>query len=101
MSRDSTVTDVRGMDLRHEIRFFGARGNATGVTLYPDEATKPTPGTALNKPATVSVYFSREWDESRIASLVESQDGVRFVAFDNATKLLTFRVRHFSTYGFL
>jgi len=94
------VTDTSGIDLSEDLLFTGEEGKMTSVTLYPTQETKPEQGTKLNKPATITVYFDKDWEESRVQELVEGQDDVEYVSFNRATKELTFRVQHFSTYGF-
>jgi len=95
------TTDVRHIDLRYSLVWEGTPGHMTSVTLYPDQATKPPQGVALNKPATVSVYFNRVgWSMERIISIVEAQEDTTFVSYNSFTKLLRFQVSHFSTYGF-
>jgi len=90
------TTDVRHLDLRDTVVWEGTPGHMTSVTLYPDQTTKPPQGVALNKPATISVYFTKEgWSMERIVSIVESQEDTKFVSYDNSTKLLRFQVSHF------
>ena len=47
------------------------------------------------------VYFDGEGVPSaRVRGLVEAQDDTTFLSYDPRSKLLRFRVQHFSTYGF-
>jgi len=94
------VTDVSRLDLTKQLVFDGQPGKMTSVSLYPDAATKPFHGVELNKPATITVFFTKSWTLTKIRRVVEAQEDTRFISYDSATKELVFQVQHFSTYGF-
>jgi len=94
-----SVSDLRELDLRNALRFSGTANHITNVELYPHTETKPEVGTELNKPATITVFFDKQWSDFRIREVTEQRDGVTFVAYDRATKMLKFQVSHFTEYG--
>lgn len=88
------TTDVRSLDLRDALSWSGKRGSRTNLGLYKD-VVKPALGVALNKPATLTVYFDKDWSLSKIKSTVQRKIKGEFVSFDEVTKELKFRINHF------
>lgn len=84
------------------------------VTVYPDNHKKPQMGKGLNVPSTITLENSWPRKKDRKTPLTD-QSGIRlqkhieklkkvedteFVDYDKATGTWTFRVPHFTTYGF-
>eukprot|EP00929_Paragymnodinium_shiwhaense_P000207 TRINITY_DN100451_c0_g1_i1.p1 TRINITY_DN100451_c0_g1~~TRINITY_DN100451_c0_g1_i1.p1 ORF type:complete len:806 (+),score=171.50 TRINITY_DN100451_c0_g1_i1:129-2546(+) len=77
------------------------------VILYPDPGTKPTEGSGLNRPATITLFGcmppngggfqdaeSKARYRSRIAAMTEAK-GAKFVDYDCDVGTWQFRVEHF------
>lgn len=84
------------------------------VTVYPDNHKKPQMGKGLNVPSTITLENSWPRKKDRKTPLTD-QSGIRlqkhieklkkvedteFINYDKATGTWTFRVPHFTTYGF-
>ncbi|KAI5075360.1 hypothetical protein GOP47_0009436 [Adiantum capillus-veneris] len=103
-------TDVRGLDLESIIQF-----NRCEVLVYMDETKKPPPGVGLNKPAEITLLNVKYIDkksgqhlsegpevekfEKKLKKKTEEQ-GAEFISYDAVKGEWTFRVLHFSKYGF-
>ncbi|EME45774.1 hypothetical protein DOTSEDRAFT_71457 [Dothistroma septosporum NZE10] len=84
------------------------------VTVYPENASKPPMGKGLNVPSTI--YLENSWPRSHGGrKAVEAKTGpayekhikrlrgtrgTEFVNYDADTGVWTFKVQHFTTYGF-
>lgn len=84
------------------------------VTVYPENASKPPMGKGLNVPSTI--YLENSWPrshggrkavEARTGPAYEKHlkrlrgtKGTEFVNYDAGTGVWTFKVQHFTTYGF-
>ena len=92
------TTDVRGLDLRdEELCWEGKAGRCTGVELYPGDeepATKPAQGCGLNKRATVTLNFRKNFSRRQLAKDIEA-GGMGFVGYQPDTGILQFVVDHF------
>jgi len=91
----SDVTDVRSLDLRQAFTWSGKKHRTTNLGMYKDIEPKPDVGTKLNKPATLKVYFNKDWTYTRIVNTFERRINGEFVDFDRDTKLLSFRISSF------
>ncbi|KAG8093699.1 hypothetical protein GUJ93_ZPchr0012g21392 [Zizania palustris] len=103
-------TDVRGLDLESIVEF-----NNREVIVYKDDSKKPPVGEGLNKPAVVTLLnikcMNKKTGEQhtegpRVDKYKEmlvkkaEEQGAEFISFDAAKGEWTFRVKHFSSYGF-
>jgi nuclear pore complex protein Nup98-Nup96 len=112
------ATDVSELDLvknekglhTPQITWEGNQGECTGVSLYPDDETKPKVGTQLNKRAIITLDFLKGFDANAIEEDIagdgdgdgDGDDGVtkpRFISYSTDTGKLQFEVQHFSRYG--
>ena len=58
--------------------------------------------TEVNKPLIsidlqVTVYFAKDLSDTQIREFVERLDDYRYISYNRASKLLSFRIEHFST----
>ncbi|MCO5578218.1 hypothetical protein L7F22_032056 [Adiantum nelumboides] len=103
-------TDVRGLDLESIVQF-----NRCEVLVYMDETKKPPPGVGLNKPAEITLFNVKYIDKKTGQHLFEGpeverfekklkkkteEQGAEFISYDPVKGEWTFRVLHFSKYGF-
>ena len=114
------ATDVSELDLvknekglhTPQITWEGNQGECTGVSLYPDDETKPKVGTQLNKRAIITLDFLKGFDANAIEEDIagdgdgdgDGDDGAtkpkpRFISYSTDTGKLQFEVQHFSRYG--
>jgi hypothetical protein len=115
------TTDVSELDLiyknkkgepKSQITWEGVQGECTGVSLYPDDETKPKVGTQLNKRAIITLDFLKGFDANAIEEDIagdgdgdgDGDDGAtkpkpRFISYSTDTGKLQFEVQHFSRYG--
>jgi len=91
----SDVTDVRSLDLRQVFTWSGKKYRTTNLGMYRNVDPKPSVGTELNKPATLKVYFNKDWTYTRIVNTVERRIKGEFVEYNREDKLLTFRIPSF------
>ncbi|XP_040385271.1 nuclear pore complex protein NUP98A [Oryza brachyantha] len=104
-------TDVRGLDLESIVEF-----NNREVIVYKDDSQKPPVGEGLNKPAVVTLmniqcmnkktgdlYTEGPRVDKYKEMLVKKaeEQGAEFISFDAAKGEWKFRVKHFSSYGFV
>lgn len=88
-------SDVRGIDLERVLRWSGQAGEITNIALFAkDGSDKPAPGVGLNKPASVEVYFNKDWDEFRVAKRLSTM-GAKLLSLSHEAKALKFEVAHF------
>jgi hypothetical protein len=95
------LSDVSGLDLDAVVHIEDRH-----VTVYPEEACKPSVGEKLNKRARISIYncFPKDrTDPEQLrkheAKLQRSAEGMKFISYDRNTGEWKFEVDHFTRYG--
>jgi len=94
------VSDVSGLDLNKILRWSGKPNQITNIALFSsgedgDPASrKPAVGVGLNKPASLSVYFDKDWNEEKLATKL-ARMGAKLLSLDRASKTLKFQVNGF------
>ncbi|CAG9314804.1 NUP98_2 [Blepharisma stoltei] len=92
-------TDLRGLDLDKIVNI-----EKNDVTVYPDDFSKPVVGEGLNKPACITFYGTiakkslKVYNQALLKFLPASDS--KLVESNKNTNSLTFKVPHFTRYGF-
>ena len=104
------VTNINLDDIYDNIAVINLRS----LTVYPDQSKKPALGKGLNVPSTI--YLENSWPRtkdrkspsyeksgSRFNKHVDrlrKVTGTEFITYDKETGIWSFKVPHFTTYGF-
>ncbi|KAK0629000.1 nuclear protein 96-domain-containing protein [Bombardia bombarda] len=78
------------------------------ATVYPNSAKKPPVGKGMNVPAIISLEHSQPRGGASVSSKrlerhinkLKADERTQFVSYDKETGVWSFRVEHFTTYGF-